>query len=180
GHDKTLDCSPEEPGVRTAEQNKIFISGCSEEGTEQVYSNIRTIPKKSIHIDAGEIHAKEDGVYFLLKARDLFDGCSPHFFLKSSEREPIWEGLPRLESHEENETGEAGLSVDERVERNNTSPWKVKELNLTGYALGILSKLRFHEENEIETLVLDAEKPGEISEILKTENCSIWLGKVRS
>ncbi|OIR56822.1 MAG: uncharacterized protein A8A55_2425 [Amphiamblys sp. WSBS2006] len=162
-----------------------FDWGCEE--MKQAYSNIKTIPRKSIKINTEKIHAAEDGVYFLLKAWDLFDGGDPHFFLESSKRENIGERLHRHEFHEENEAEEAGLSADEtgettgmqRMEKNNAPMWKVKVLRLTGYGLGTLPRLRFRGENEMEKLELWAYKPEEISEILEEENCSIRLGKAR-
>ncbi|OIR55707.1 MAG: uncharacterized protein A8A55_3547, partial [Amphiamblys sp. WSBS2006] len=42
----------------------------------------------------------------------------------------------------------------------------------------ILPKLRIHEENVMERLVLDVCDPGFISELLKMENKCIWVGKV--
>ncbi|OIR55910.1 MAG: uncharacterized protein A8A55_3345, partial [Amphiamblys sp. WSBS2006] len=56
---------------------------------------------------------------------------------------------------------------------------KMKRLELRGYAIGILPKLRIHGENVIEKLVLDTYCSKRLSEILKTENNSIWIGKMK-
>ncbi|OIR55649.1 MAG: uncharacterized protein A8A55_3605, partial [Amphiamblys sp. WSBS2006] len=56
---------------------------------------------------------------------------------------------------------------------------KVKTLNLVGHAVRILPKLRMHEENAIEELVLSPYYPENITEILKEENNSIWVGKMK-
>ncbi|OIR55582.1 MAG: uncharacterized protein A8A55_3672, partial [Amphiamblys sp. WSBS2006] len=52
-------------------------------------------------------------------------------------------------------------------------------MGLSDYALGILPKLRIHEENEMEELWLSADEPEYIAEILEMENNSISLGKVK-
>ncbi|OIR56269.1 MAG: uncharacterized protein A8A55_2985, partial [Amphiamblys sp. WSBS2006] len=184
GQDNSLDRCCGVLDVRTNEQTKIFVGWWSEEETEKAYSNIKTIRGKSIHIDTEEIHAAEDGVYFLLKNWALFDGYSPLFFLESSEREHIRKIPSRLESHGENETEKLGLSAGEigeiqGTERNNIPLWKVKELKLTGCALEILHKLRFHEENEMDVFWLCAGEAEEISGILRMENSGIWVGKVK-
>ncbi|OIR57480.1 MAG: uncharacterized protein A8A55_1758 [Amphiamblys sp. WSBS2006] len=64
----------------------------------------------------------------------------------------------------------------------NKSVWigKVKRLGLEGYAIEILPKLGIHEENETEELKLIASHPENIAEIEKTENKSIWVGKVKT
>ncbi|OIR56882.1 MAG: uncharacterized protein A8A55_2368, partial [Amphiamblys sp. WSBS2006] len=63
----------------------------------------------------------------------------------------------------------------------NNSIWvgKVKLLKLEWYAVGILLKLRMHEKNVMEELWLNAYEVDQITEILKTENKSVWVGKVR-
>ncbi|OIR55676.1 MAG: uncharacterized protein A8A55_3578, partial [Amphiamblys sp. WSBS2006] len=50
---------------------------------------------------------------------------------------------------------------------------------LTGYAVGILPKLRIHGESVMEELRLKAKHPEYITEILKEERNSIWVGKVK-
>ncbi|OIR57591.1 MAG: uncharacterized protein A8A55_1652 [Amphiamblys sp. WSBS2006] len=58
---------------------------------------------------------------------------------------------------------------------------KVKKLELRGYAIQILPKLRIHKENVIKELVLCARKAEHITEILKTENKStlVWIEKMK-
>ncbi|OIR55659.1 MAG: uncharacterized protein A8A55_3595, partial [Amphiamblys sp. WSBS2006] len=54
----------------------------------------------------------------------------------------------------------------------NNSIWvgKVKKLRLNGYAVEILPKLRIHEENVMEELMLSAEGAEHITRILKEES----------
>ncbi|OIR56568.1 MAG: uncharacterized protein A8A55_2684 [Amphiamblys sp. WSBS2006] len=159
-HDNSLDCCAGEFGARTGKQTKVFIGGgYTREEMKQVYSNIKTMPSKNIRINAKEIHANEDGVYFLLKAWAIAGGCSPDLFLKTTNREHI----------------------EEFLEEENTSIWigKVKTLRLAGYALGILPKLKLHEENVFEELILCAHNDRNIAEILKKRNNSILVGKVK-
>ncbi|OIR56334.1 MAG: uncharacterized protein A8A55_2918, partial [Amphiamblys sp. WSBS2006] len=56
---------------------------------------------------------------------------------------------------------------------------KAKNLKLGSHALEVLPKLCFHQANEMEEFVLDAYLPEHIAEILKEENFSIWIGKVK-
>ncbi|OIR55982.1 MAG: uncharacterized protein A8A55_3271, partial [Amphiamblys sp. WSBS2006] len=94
--------------------------------------------------------------------------------------------LPKLRIHEDNVMEELWLNayevdqITEILKTENNSVWvgKVKLLKLKWYAVGILPKLKIHEENVMEWLVLDAYSPEHITEILKTENNSIWVGKV--
>ncbi|OIR56611.1 MAG: uncharacterized protein A8A55_2641 [Amphiamblys sp. WSBS2006] len=159
-HDNSLDCCAGEVDARTGRRTKVFIgSGYTSEEMKRVYSNIKTIPKNSIQINAKEIHAEGDGVYFLLKAWAGAGGCSPDLFLESTK----------------------GEHIEEFLKEENNSLWigKVKRLDLRRYAVGILPKLGLCEENEIEKLSLDSNSPAELAEILKTENSSIWVGKVK-
>ncbi|OIR56879.1 MAG: uncharacterized protein A8A55_2367, partial [Amphiamblys sp. WSBS2006] len=95
--------------------------------------------------------------------------------------------LPKLRIHEENVMEVLELDADrpedvaEILKEENNSIWvgKVKRLQLIGYVVGILPKLRMHEENVMELLVFYADKTEHIPEILKTENNSIWVGKVK-
>ncbi|OIR56827.1 MAG: uncharacterized protein A8A55_2421 [Amphiamblys sp. WSBS2006] len=74
-------------------------------------------------------------------------------------------------------------NIAEILEPENKNIWawigKAKKMGLSDYALGILPKLRIHEENEMEGLWLSAEEPEYIAEILEMENNSISLGKVK-
>ncbi|OIR56614.1 MAG: uncharacterized protein A8A55_2638, partial [Amphiamblys sp. WSBS2006] len=56
---------------------------------------------------------------------------------------------------------------------------KVKSLDLTGYAVEILLKLRFHEENVMEEICLIAMYAGHTAKILGAEDNSIWMGKLK-
>ncbi|OIR56434.1 MAG: uncharacterized protein A8A55_2819 [Amphiamblys sp. WSBS2006] len=95
----------------------------------------------------------------------------------------------KLRIHEENEMEELSLEachsktlVDEIYHKTTRSIWigKVKKLTLKDYAVGILPKLRIHEENEMEELSLEAcHSETLIDEISKTRDRSIWIGKVR-
>ncbi|OIR55595.1 MAG: uncharacterized protein A8A55_3659, partial [Amphiamblys sp. WSBS2006] len=67
------------------------------------------------------------------------------------------------------------------LEAEDSSLWmrKVKELCLCDHVIEILPKLRFHEEIEIEEIRLHAEKQEDIAGILRKENQSICLGRVK-
>ncbi|OIR56762.1 MAG: uncharacterized protein A8A55_2487 [Amphiamblys sp. WSBS2006] len=159
GHDNSLGRCLGEFYWKTRETVRFCFDECTNEEMKQVCSNIKTMPRKGIHINAKEIHAKENGVYFLLKAWTLFDTCSPDLFLKTSKKEHI----------------------EEFLEEEDSSLWigNAKCLDLGGYAVGILPKLGLSEENEIEKLSLDSDGLGEISEIPQTKNNSIWVGRVK-
>ncbi|OIR57013.1 MAG: uncharacterized protein A8A55_2233 [Amphiamblys sp. WSBS2006] len=98
----------------------------------------------------------------------------------------VLEILPKLKLHDENVMEELVLSagylenISEILKMDNNSLWigRVKRLELEGYALGILPKLKLHDENVMEELKLDAGWPEHITEILKIENSSIWIGRV--
>ncbi|OIR57754.1 MAG: uncharacterized protein A8A55_1478, partial [Amphiamblys sp. WSBS2006] len=95
--------------------------------------------------------------------------------------------LPKLRIHEENEMEKLFLGarcysfITEILKTKDKSVWvgRVKRLELSCFAIEILPKLRFHGENVMEKLVLSADKPEEISEILKTKDKSVWVGKVK-
>ncbi|OIR55702.1 MAG: uncharacterized protein A8A55_3552, partial [Amphiamblys sp. WSBS2006] len=92
--------------------------------------------------------------------------------------------LPKLRIHEENEmemfylNAGQGEHIDEVLEMKNSSIWagRVKKLSFSDYAIEILPKLRIHGDNVMECFTLDADKTEHTSEILKTENNSIWAG----
>ncbi|OIR56138.1 MAG: uncharacterized protein A8A55_3116 [Amphiamblys sp. WSBS2006] len=71
--------------------------------------------------------------------------------------------------------------ITELLKKKNNSIWvgKVKRLELKSYAVGILPKLKLHEENVMEEIVLDACRPEHITELRKTENKSIWIRKTK-
>ncbi|OIR56823.1 MAG: uncharacterized protein A8A55_2426 [Amphiamblys sp. WSBS2006] len=95
--------------------------------------------------------------------------------------------LPKLIIREENVMEWIELltgsyeEISDILRTENNSLWigKVRRLFLFYHAVGILPKLRFHEENVFEEFVLNVYDPKGITEILKTENKSIWIGKVR-
>ncbi|OIR55723.1 MAG: uncharacterized protein A8A55_3529, partial [Amphiamblys sp. WSBS2006] len=95
--------------------------------------------------------------------------------------------LPKLRTHDENvmeklilKAYEGEYPTEEILQMKNNSIWvgKVKSLNLYGNAIRIFPKLKFHEENVVEELVLRAYNPGDITGILGMENNSIWIGKI--
>ncbi|OIR56550.1 MAG: uncharacterized protein A8A55_2703, partial [Amphiamblys sp. WSBS2006] len=96
--------------------------------------------------------------------------------------------LPKLVFHEENEMEEFLLSAEKeeyvsevmRAADNSIKVGKVKRLELSGYSVNTLSKLKLHGENEMKELVLNAEKEEHVSVILCVADNSIWLGKVKS
>ncbi|OIR58951.1 MAG: uncharacterized protein A8A55_0276 [Amphiamblys sp. WSBS2006] len=158
-HDNSLDRCIGELDWRAKERINICFDGYTDEEMKRVYENIATIPKNGTQINAGEIKATEEGIYVLLELRACIDRCIQSLSLESSKREYIEEIL-ETESH---------------------LIWiaKVKKLSLSWYAVEILPKLRIHEENVMENLSLDADRPEDVAEILKTENNSIWIGKVK-
>ncbi|OIR58939.1 MAG: uncharacterized protein A8A55_0280 [Amphiamblys sp. WSBS2006] len=95
--------------------------------------------------------------------------------------------LPKLRFHEENEMEVFYLNAGKheyiekilKEENNSIRIGKVKKMEIGGHPIEILPKLRIHEENEMEELDLRASDEGSITEILKMENKSIWLGRVK-
>ncbi|OIR56085.1 MAG: uncharacterized protein A8A55_3169, partial [Amphiamblys sp. WSBS2006] len=159
GHDDTLGCCLEWLGERTTEQAGICFDGYTSQEMKQAYSNITTIPRKSIQIKAREIHAKGDGICVLLELLDCVDGHIPELFLETSRRE----------------------NIEEIAEKGSNFGWigKVGRLVLTGCAVEALPGLKLHQENKMEELVLDAYTPGQVTEILRMEKNSIWVGRVK-
>ncbi|OIR56032.1 MAG: uncharacterized protein A8A55_3222, partial [Amphiamblys sp. WSBS2006] len=95
--------------------------------------------------------------------------------------------LPALGLHEESKIEDISLRAYDpahvaeilRMENNSVGAGCVKRLNLYEHAVGILPKICFHEESEMESLVLYSDFHDSIAEISKMENNSIWVGKVR-
>ncbi|OIR56449.1 MAG: uncharacterized protein A8A55_2803 [Amphiamblys sp. WSBS2006] len=95
--------------------------------------------------------------------------------------------LPKLRLHGENVMKKLDLythipqNITEILKEENNSIWigEVKTLELGGYAVEILPKLRLHEENVMDEFILRACRPGYFTETLKKENKSIWIGKVK-
>ncbi|OIR55925.1 MAG: uncharacterized protein A8A55_3329, partial [Amphiamblys sp. WSBS2006] len=102
-------------------------------------------------------------------------------------REYAVEILLKLRFHEENGIEEISLfacssgQITGILEEEDNNIWvgRVKNLVLAGYAVEILSKLRFHEEDGVEGLLLSADDSGQINKILETEDNSLWVGKVK-
>ncbi|OIR55653.1 MAG: uncharacterized protein A8A55_3601, partial [Amphiamblys sp. WSBS2006] len=86
--------------------------------------------------------------------------------------------LPKLKLHGENVMEEIVLDacrpehITELLEMENSSIWigKVESLNLKNYTLGILPKLRLHDENVLEKLDLYGYNPQHIVRINKKRN----------
>ncbi|OIR56443.1 MAG: uncharacterized protein A8A55_2811, partial [Amphiamblys sp. WSBS2006] len=158
GHDDTLYRCIGRFDWRTKKRIGICFDGYTDEEMKRVYENIKTIPKNNIQINAEEMHAVGSGICVLLKLLGSADGYSPDLFLNSPNREHI----------------------EEILKKENNSVWvgRVKTLRLEGYAVGILTKLRVHKENEMKELRLWAENPGYTTGVLKEENNSVWVGKV--
>ncbi|OIR57067.1 MAG: uncharacterized protein A8A55_2177 [Amphiamblys sp. WSBS2006] len=95
--------------------------------------------------------------------------------------------LPKLRFHKENVM--EGLEfiapearhISRTLEMKKKSIWigRVKDLFLSHYAIEILPKLRLHEDNEMEKLVLNTDKDEHIAGILAMKNYSIWLWGVK-
>ncbi|OIR57756.1 MAG: uncharacterized protein A8A55_1474 [Amphiamblys sp. WSBS2006] len=160
GRDKSLGRCTGELNLRTKDRINIFFDGYTDEEMKQVYSNTKTIPKKSIQINAEEIHAKEDGIYVLLKLFAGADRYVPKISLDSLRK----------------------VCMEETPGPENRLAWmaKAQKPRGRGYGMQILPKLRLHGESEIEKLDLCVYNPEQIAEILKEENNSIWVGKVKS
>ncbi|OIR57722.1 MAG: uncharacterized protein A8A55_1509 [Amphiamblys sp. WSBS2006] len=96
--------------------------------------------------------------------------------------------LPKLKLHGANEMERVCLiinqeeHVSEIMSAKNNSIWlgKVKSLELSGYSVNALPKLALHKENEMEEFYLDADKEEYVSEVIRAENKTIWLGKVKN
>ncbi|OIR57751.1 MAG: uncharacterized protein A8A55_1479, partial [Amphiamblys sp. WSBS2006] len=94
--------------------------------------------------------------------------------------------LPKLRLHEENVLEELSLDakysreITEILKMKRNSLWigRAKKLVFAGYAVGILPKLRLHEESVMEELSLFGDRPGYTTRVLNEENNSIWVGKV--
>ncbi|OIR56884.1 MAG: uncharacterized protein A8A55_2363 [Amphiamblys sp. WSBS2006] len=210
-HENSLGRCIGELGWRTKERINICFNGYTSQEMKQVYENIKTIPRKSIQIGAKEVRAKGDGICVLLKLLDCVDGYIPDLSLESSKNKHIeeineteinmgWigkigrlvltgravEALSRLKLHQESMMKVFVLDaytlghITEILKTENNSIWvgKVKKLLLKKHAIQILPKLKFHEENEMEEFVLELGDPYDITEILKAENNSIWVGRV--
>ncbi|OIR57016.1 MAG: uncharacterized protein A8A55_2234 [Amphiamblys sp. WSBS2006] len=212
GHDNSTDWCIRKFAQSAKERINICFDGSTGEEMKQIYENTKTIPKNSIQIKAGGIRAVGSNIRVLLKLLGSADGYSPALLLKSSNREHVkeilkeennslWVGkvkalrleehaletLPKLGIHEENEMEELGLYADRpehiagilKTENSSIRIGKMKRLELGCFALGTLPKLRIHEENMMEELGLYADKTEYTTEILKTKNNSIWVGKVK-
>ncbi|OIR56222.1 MAG: uncharacterized protein A8A55_3030 [Amphiamblys sp. WSBS2006] len=96
--------------------------------------------------------------------------------------------LPKLKLHEENEMEEFSLNAekDESIfeailtKNNSICLGKVNNLELKLLAISILPKLKLHEENEMEEFSLSAGEKEYVSEVIRVENNSIWLGRVKN
>ncbi|OIR56387.1 MAG: uncharacterized protein A8A55_2865 [Amphiamblys sp. WSBS2006] len=95
--------------------------------------------------------------------------------------------LPKLKLHEENEMKALKLKVTHPnymkriLGAKNHSIWmgKVLNLKLYDYAVSLLAKLRFHDNNAMDELFLRADNPENIIGISQTTDRSIWIGKVK-
>ncbi|OIR55792.1 MAG: uncharacterized protein A8A55_3461, partial [Amphiamblys sp. WSBS2006] len=127
GDDNTFDWRIGELDWRTYERIQFCFDGYTDEEMKQIHENIKEMPSKDIQINAKEIHAEGDSVYFLLKAWTGAGECSQDLFLKTSKKEHI----------------------EEFLEEEDSSLWigKVKTLDLRGYAVEILPKLKLHESS---------------------------------
>ncbi|OIR56674.1 MAG: uncharacterized protein A8A55_2578, partial [Amphiamblys sp. WSBS2006] len=96
--------------------------------------------------------------------------------------------LPKMKLHEENKMDRFSLSADkeeyvsEIIRVGNNTIWlgKVKSLELSGHSVNTLPKLRLHEENVMEDLVLNAPELEHVSEITSAENNSINTRKLKN
>ncbi|OIR57755.1 MAG: uncharacterized protein A8A55_1477 [Amphiamblys sp. WSBS2006] len=212
GHDDSLGRCIGESDWRTSEPINICFKGYTSQEMKQVYESITTIPRKSIQIGAKEVRTKGDSICVLLKLLDSVDGYIPDLSLETSRKKyieeitetesnlgwignmkklkligPAVEALPRLKLRQENMMEELVLDaythgyITKILRMENSSIWvgKVRKLLLKKHAIQILPKLKFHDENEMEELGLSACTPGHITEILKMERNSIWVGKVK-
>ncbi|OIR56761.1 MAG: uncharacterized protein A8A55_2488 [Amphiamblys sp. WSBS2006] len=154
-----LDWCIRELGCETDGRTTVSVYGCNEEEIKWICANTRT--EESRTLSPWKIRGDESNVCTFLK---------------------YWGGVS--ENNRYNNIS-LGLSNKEPTKdilgEGNSSIWvgKVRRLKLSEYAIGILAKLRIHEESVVEDLVLDAYSPEHIAEILKMENSSIWIGKVR-
>ncbi|OIR56404.1 MAG: uncharacterized protein A8A55_2849, partial [Amphiamblys sp. WSBS2006] len=94
--------------------------------------------------------------------------------------------LPKLVLHKEMEMFFMGAIEKEHVsgivyaENNTIKLGKVKKMKLYMFAINILPKLVLHGENGVEKLILSASEIDHVSEIIRAENNSIKLGKVKT
>ncbi|OIR57757.1 MAG: uncharacterized protein A8A55_1476 [Amphiamblys sp. WSBS2006] len=159
GDDDSLGWCIGELGCETRGRTKISVYGCSKEEAGWICANTN-------------MEENRTPIPWKIR-RDEKNVCA---FLK------CWAGVSEKDMHN---TISLGLSEEEPTEEilgeGNNSIWvgKMERLELGDYAVGILPKLRLHEENVMEELVLSAEKIENITEILKEENFSIWIGKMK-
>ncbi|OIR55993.1 MAG: uncharacterized protein A8A55_3260, partial [Amphiamblys sp. WSBS2006] len=212
-YDDALDWCIGELDWRTYEPIIICFDGYTAEEMKQIHENIKAMPSKNIQINAKEIYAEGDSVYFLLKAWTGAGECNQDLFLITPKKKHIEEFLeeedsslwigkvktldlrwyavgmfPKLMLHKENEMEELRLIANypehlaEILKEKNSSicVGKVKTLNLIWYAVGMLPKLMLHKENEMEELRLIANYPAHITGMLKEKNSSICVGKVKT
>ncbi|OIR57379.1 MAG: uncharacterized protein A8A55_1859 [Amphiamblys sp. WSBS2006] len=93
--------------------------------------------------------------------------------------------LPKLAFHEDIEIEhlDLGMEKEEHVirilamEEGSFSVGKTREITLQGYATNMLPQINFHEDNEIEYLVLEARKEEHVIRILAMEDGSFSVGK---
>ncbi|OIR56725.1 MAG: uncharacterized protein A8A55_2525, partial [Amphiamblys sp. WSBS2006] len=179
-HNNSLDCCLERPYPGIGKEIRICVDGYTSEDLKQIEENIRRMPKRTIILKSQKIHAKEKGVCILLKfldgsyerndlfdgvygCKNLFDGISGAGFevlLESSERELVKEIL-----------GNSSSQI-----------WmgKAKYLMLARRAIEIVPKLRMRDKDNMEKLILYADSPEYISEVINIKNQGILIGNMRN
>ncbi|OIR57088.1 MAG: uncharacterized protein A8A55_2157 [Amphiamblys sp. WSBS2006] len=174
--------------ILEAEDNSVWVGKVKILRLEG--DTIEILPKLKLHeenvMEELHLHAYSSGhVNRILEAEDrsIWVGKVKRLSLKSY----TIEILPKLQLHEEVEMEELHLRAyssghaNRILEAEDRSIWvgKVKTLRLAGSAVEILPKLRFCEETEIEEIYLCAGKQEDIAGILRKENRSILVGRVK-
>ncbi|OIR56732.1 MAG: uncharacterized protein A8A55_2519 [Amphiamblys sp. WSBS2006] len=94
--------------------------------------------------------------------------------------------LPKLKIGEDNETRHFVLYAEEEptgileTADRSIGVGRVKEMELTAYAVGVLPTLRVSGDNEMETFVLDAPKKEHAAKALSAPDRSICIGRTRT
>ncbi|OIR56612.1 MAG: uncharacterized protein A8A55_2640, partial [Amphiamblys sp. WSBS2006] len=129
---------------------------------------------------------KEEYVYSILRAEDRTIWLGKVKSLRL-ERYAV-NILPKLKLHEDNVMEELQLDaweggdISETLGAKDNSIWlgRVKSLMLEWHTINLLPLLWLHEDSVLEELRLGADRGEYVSEILRADDNSIWLGKVKS
>ncbi|OIR57137.1 MAG: uncharacterized protein A8A55_2109 [Amphiamblys sp. WSBS2006] len=175
--------------ITRAERNSIWFGKVRK--LELWKNSVNILPKLSLH-EENEMEVLRLNAYQIKHVSDIIKTKNNSIKLgkvKSLELKSFAVNiLPKLSLHGDNVMEKFHLSAEKtehvseviRAENNSIKLGKVKKLELWKRSINILPKLSLHEENEMEVLSLNTEKMEYVSDIIKTKNNSIKLGKIKS